>query len=54
MTFPNVIIRSHQAFLAQEALGNIARTTLQNISDFESGKKLINEVHAERHVAKRG
>lgn len=34
MTFPNVLITSHQAFLTQEALYGIARTTLQNIQDF--------------------
>ena len=46
LTFPNVLLTSHQAFLTQEALGNIAHTTLSNISDFESGKFLVNEVVA--------
>ena len=31
LTFPNVIITAHQAFLTREALGAIARTTLDNI-----------------------
>jgi len=44
LTFPNVVITSHQAFLTQEALGNIAHTTLSNISDFEKGKPLKNQV----------
>lgn len=44
MTFPNVIITSHHAFLTKEALQNIALITLQNISDFERGGILINEV----------
>lgn len=44
MTFPNVLITSHQAFLTTEALGNIVETTLENISEFESGKSLRNEV----------
>lgn len=44
MTFPNVIITSHHAFLTKEALRNIALITLQNIADFESEGKLINEV----------
>lgn len=44
LTFPNVLVTSHQAFFTREALTNIARTTLQNISDFESGKNLTNEV----------
>ncbi len=44
LTFPNVLLTSHQAFLTHEALANIAQTTLQNISDFENGKALVNEV----------
>lgn len=44
MTFPNVLITSHQAFLTHEALSNIADTTLQNITAFEKGQVLINEV----------
>lgn len=52
LTFPNVILTSHQAFLTKEALENIAHETLKNISDFELGKKLINEVHDEIHVHK--
>lgn len=35
ITFPNVLITSHQAFLTQEALTNIASTTIQNITRFE-------------------
>lgn len=31
MTFPNVLLTSHQAFLTAEALGNIADTTLFNV-----------------------
>ena len=52
LTFPNVLLTSHQAFLTAEALGNIAQTTLQNIADFESGKSLSNEVCAEKHLKK--
>ena len=44
LSFNNVIVTSHQAFFTKEALGNIAQTTLQNIKDFASGKKLVNEV----------
>ncbi|RYU96598.1 2-hydroxyacid dehydrogenase [Emticicia agri] len=44
MTFPNVLITSHQGFLTEEALTQIAITTLQNISDFADKKLLINEV----------
>jgi len=32
LTFPNVLITSHQAFLTDEALSDIARTTVANIS----------------------
>ena len=31
ISMPNVIVTSHQAFLTQEALGNIAETTVNNI-----------------------
>jgi len=44
MSFPNVLITSHQAFLTHEALTNIADTTYQNIEEFLSGKALTNEV----------
>lgn len=44
MTFPNVLITSHQAFFTENAMTNIAETTLQNIQDFEAGKVLKNEV----------
>jgi D-lactate dehydrogenase len=43
MTFPNVIITAHQAFLTHEAVSQIAATTLQNITDYERGR--INEDH---------
>jgi D-lactate dehydrogenase len=42
--FPNVLITSHQGFLTDEALTQIAVVTLQNISDFEKNKPLINKV----------
>lgn len=51
LTFPNVVVTSHQAFLTREALGNIAATTLQNMSDFAAGKPLPNEVCVQKHVA---
>lgn len=43
LTFPNVIVTSHQAFLTNEALHNIAEQTLQNLSSFETGH-VINSV----------
>lgn len=44
MTFPNVVITGHQAFLTNEALTNIADTTLSNISDFEKALPLVNRI----------
>jgi D-lactate dehydrogenase len=39
MTFNNVVITSHQAFLTNEALDNIAETTYANIEEFFAGKR---------------
>ena len=44
LSFSNVLITAHQGFLTEEALTEIALVTLQNVSDFEQGKKLINVV----------
>lgn len=44
LSFNNVVVTSHQAFFTQEALENIAETTLKNIQDFIEGRELINEV----------
>ncbi|ERM82297.1 hypothetical protein P872_18580 [Rhodonellum psychrophilum GCM71 = DSM 17998] len=44
MTFPNVLITGHQAFLTTEALQEISKITLDNLSDFELGKEVKNEV----------
>ncbi|MCD6337385.1 MAG: 2-hydroxyacid dehydrogenase [Candidatus Marinimicrobia bacterium] len=44
MTFPNVLITSHQGFFTKEALKSIAETTLQNIRDFFDDKILQNEI----------
>jgi len=48
LTFPNVIITGHQAFFTRNALEAIASTTLGNISAFEAGQALENEVTAKR------
>ncbi len=47
LSFNNVIVTSHQGFFTREAVDNIARITMLNISEFEVGKKLTNEVRAE-------
>lgn len=44
LSFTNVLITSHQAFLTEEALRNIANTTLDNIKAFEQDKPLANEI----------
>jgi D-lactate dehydrogenase len=44
MSFPNVLITSHQGFFTNEALEQIAYTTISNISDFENGMVSKNEV----------
>jgi len=43
-TFPNVIVTSHQGFFTQEAMLNIAQTTLSNISQFEQDGSVQNGV----------
>lgn len=37
ITFPNVLITAHQAFLTEEALSDIARTTVTNLLAFARG-----------------
>lgn len=44
LTFPNVLITSHQGFFTQEALTNIARTSLENIRLFFEENKLPHEI----------
>ncbi len=44
ISMPNVLITSHQAFLTEEALGNIAETTMKNLDQFFTGAVLENEV----------
>ncbi|MGD1821027.1 MAG: 2-hydroxyacid dehydrogenase [Pleomorphochaeta sp.] len=44
ISMPNVIVTSHQAFLTEEALQNIAKTTIDNIASYEKGEKLVNLV----------
>ena len=44
ISMPNVIVTSHQAFLTEEALSNIAQTTVQNIVDILSNGQCANEL----------
>jgi D-lactate dehydrogenase len=48
LTFPNVLVTGHQAFLTREALDEIARTTIENIAAFAAGRPLANEAVAAR------
>lgn len=38
ISMPNVIVTSHQAFLTEEALSNIAETTVGNLDAFRNGR----------------
>ncbi len=44
ISMPNVIVTSHQAFLTNEALANIADTTLDNVREFFERDTCTNEV----------
>ena len=45
LSFPNVMITSHQGFYTMEALSAIARTTLQNFMDVINGKHTQNDIY---------
>ena len=44
ISMPNVIVTSHQAFLTEDALENIAETTCQNLTDFFKKGQCPNEL----------
>ena len=44
LTFPNVIITGHQAFFTSDALSNIAKTTLNNITAIAQNKDCPNKL----------
>ncbi|RCW76108.1 2-hydroxyacid dehydrogenase [Pseudorhodoferax soli] len=46
VSFPNVIVTGHQAFLTEEAIGQIVQTTLESITAFERGTALLNRIPA--------
>jgi D-lactate dehydrogenase len=50
ISFPNVLVTSHQGFFTREALEQIALTTLQNLTNFELGIHSPNEVKKERRM----
>ncbi len=44
VTFPNVLITAHQAFFTDNAMNEIAKTTLNNIYQFFIKNQIVNEV----------
>lgn len=44
VTFPNVLITAHQAFFTENAMQNIAQTTVNNITTIEEGQNCLNLV----------
>jgi D-lactate dehydrogenase len=50
LTFPNVVITSHQGFFTEDALRNIAETTVRNLTSFETGSGTLYEIGPELTV----
>ena len=46
LSFNNVLMTPHQAYFTEEAVMEISKTTIQNLSDFEDGLHLENEIQA--------
>ena len=46
LTFRNVLITAHQAFLTETAVQNIAMTTIENLTCFEENRSCENELFA--------
>jgi D-lactate dehydrogenase len=44
MSFHNVLVTAHQGFFTEEAMNQIALTTLRNLNSFLVGEALVNEV----------
>lgn len=49
LSFPNVIVTSHQGFFTREAVQAIAQVTMNNINHFEKGE-IINEVNRKNAI----
>ena len=45
LSFPNVIVTSHQAFLTEEALGAISQVTMDNAMAYLKGEKTGTELN---------
>ncbi|MER6347748.1 2-hydroxyacid dehydrogenase [Streptomyces sp. NPDC001595] len=42
VTFPNVLVTSHQAYYTKEAVGQIVETTVRNVEDYLAGRRSEN------------
>lgn len=42
VTFPNVLVTSHQAYYTVDAVGQIIETTVQNVLDYQAGRRSEN------------
>ncbi|MFJ2005960.1 2-hydroxyacid dehydrogenase [Streptomyces chartreusis] len=42
VTFPNVLVTSHQAYYTEDAVGQIVETTLRNVLDYNAGRRSEN------------
>lgn len=42
VTFPNVVVTSHQAYYTQDAVGQIIDTTVKNVLDYREGRRSEN------------
>ncbi len=49
LSFPNVLITSHQAFLTREALSEISRVTIENLLAFQRGAPFLEGTQVERN-----
>lgn len=47
LSFPNVLLTPHQAYVTNDALANIAKITIQNINDWTDGTPCKNELGSE-------
>jgi D-lactate dehydrogenase len=48
LSFPNVLITGHQAFFTRNALEQIAKVTVENLTAFEEQQPLANQVRLEK------
>ncbi len=44
LSFRNVLVTGHMGFLTREALAEIAKVTLENLTAFDRGRPLVDEI----------